>query len=170
MHGVLCGEDVGFGESEATVQSDDVQGLVQLLMATGQMPPEKQVLVEDEGKNILRLNRYLYRVQPVRERTAEAVTLEAMSLDADRTPVSEIDISTKTASVNMESFVEMLQSELVCIWGECHNIRERQRVKKQREDEEEYERNPPLWKRTWQQVTSPFSGGTRGSDSDAEKT
>ena len=47
--------------------------------------------------------------------------------------------------LDLAAFVELLTSEMVCVWGECHNIRERKRLQKQHVEAEEYASNPPAW-------------------------
>ena len=47
--------------------------------------------------------------------------------------------------LDLAAFVELLTSEMVCVWGECHNIRERRRLQKQHAEAEEYASNPPAW-------------------------
>lgn len=52
-------------------------------------------------------------------------------------------------SVDLAQFCEMLTSDLVCVWGECHRIAERKRLAKVREEEEDYRRNPPFYAKAW---------------------
>ena len=47
--------------------------------------------------------------------------------------------------LDLAAFVELLTSEMVCVWGECHNIRERKRLEKQHREAQEYANNPPFW-------------------------
>ena len=49
------------------------------------------------------------------------------------------------ARVDLAAFIELLTSDPVCVWGECHNIRDRLQRDKARKEAEEYERNPPAW-------------------------
>lgn len=50
------------------------------------------------------------------------------------------------------------QGEVVCVWGECHLISERNRQKKLAEEMEERARNPPWYTRAWNTISG--SGGT----------
>jgi len=67
----------------------------------------------------------------------------APSMDATAAPPQ------RPESVDLAQFCEMLTSELVCVWGECYRVAERKRLAKQREEDEEYRRNPPWYARAW---------------------
>ena len=145
--------------------------LLHALMASGQVPPDKCVAVEDEGKGPLGIARSWYRVPPVREVTAQDwcdLLLRGEYPGSSSPPSSEpssegeAPSSPPATSVDLGQFIEMLQSELVCVWGECHRINERRRLQKLRDDEEETRLNPPWYRRVWSAVSGGGGGGGSG--------
>jgi len=212
-------------------------------MATGQVPAEKRIYVHDEGKNSLGVAKSWYRIQPVREWSADewcdillrgqyagattmtshgpmppppplpagqhvpaaSSTHEVAGADAQvgvpaAAPLSPSNVpagwqqyfdpsngrpyyadarghttwgqprhasedcapeeraiganatTPVPETVDLAQFCEMLTSELVCIWGECHRIAERKRLAKQREEDDEYRKNPPWYARAWSSI------------------
>lgn len=55
--------------------------------------------------------------------------------------------------VDLERFIELMQSNTACVWGECYQVNERKRLLKEAADAEEYARNPPWYRRAWNTVS-----------------
>ena len=133
--------------SEPRVPGERVVELLRALIATGQIPPEKLVCTIDEGRNILGIQHSWYRTPEVREFHAEELCEPFLS------GPSVEDVQTDaTGSVDLAQFCEMLVSERVCVWGECHRIAERKRQQKLREEAELDRLNPPFYRRWWNAV------------------
>jgi len=150
----------------------ELGALIECLRLTGQVPVEKQVSVDDEGKNELGIARAWYRVQPVHEFSGAELLSEALAAIASAAsppahapeagpvePAAEAETAKPEGLVvdplgapasqeevrDVEAFMAVMTSSQVCIWGECFLIAERRRAQKKREENEEYERNPPSW-------------------------
>ena len=125
--------------------------LLHTLMATGQVPPEKFVRVADEGKNILGIERSWYQVPPVDEHTPEGWAAGLLEDHYGVAPAAEGEAPSAGMPdrIDFENFVLMLQSRRVCLWGECFQIAERQRLQKLKDDADELVRNPPWYRRAW---------------------
>ena len=120
----------------------------------------QRVCVVDEGRTeLLGVPRCYLRPQPVREVAAcewvaqwQAGGDMGGDMGGDAGGSGAAAAGSAAAAADLEgarlelaAFVQLLTSEAVCVWGECHNIKERQRLQKQREDADEYARNPPKW-------------------------
>ena len=57
-----------------------------------------------------------------------------------------------SSRVDLERFVEMMQSNTACVWGECYQVNERRRLLKDAAEAEEYAKNPPWYRRAWNAV------------------
>ena len=152
MHAVLAEPDSG------GVRTERLTALLDALKETGQVPVEQRVCTVDEGKGALGVPLNYLRPQPVREYAASEWVAQWLQgseaaggssgpsaapsvprgadLQRDADPEVELDLA---------AFVELLTSEMVCVWGECHNIRERKRLEKQHREAQEYANNPPFW-------------------------
>ena len=85
--------------------------------------------------------------------TGQLEDLDGSGVDADNGNLEvKSTVETRPTSVDLGQFCEMMTSDLVCIWGECHRIAERKRLAKKREEDEDYQRNPPWYKRVWDSV------------------
>jgi hypothetical protein len=158
MFELLAGDD-------GAVRAERFAALLRTLMATGQLPPEKFVHTVDEGRHEqLRIERSWYRIPPVREWTAEEWTELLLEQTAAEGVAEEGERSAERARViDLDRFQRMLTSETVCLWGECDRIRERLRMQQKREEDEEYERNPPFYAKAWRAIR-----GTGGAAPPAE--
>ena len=54
--------------------------------------------------------------------------------------------------VELEAFISMLQSDRVCLWGECFQISERRRLARLKAEADEYAANPPWYRRAYNTV------------------
>lgn len=142
MHQALC------VPGEEGVRRAALTALLDALKETGQLPVEQRVATIDEGKDALGVPRSYYLTQPVREYAADEWAVQLLPSTAAEVG-AEVESGAPPAAaegvVDLGAFVEMLTSEMVCVWGECNNIRERKRLQKQREEADEYARNPPAW-------------------------
>ena len=180
MYDLLCG-----GDSDAGVESSTLAPLLQVLMATGQVPPEKMVHVVDVGKDPVfnYFSRSWYLAQPVQEFTAEQWAAELLAAHGiaeparatEEDPSAAESVAAAAASdsptqqaqpatiakerIDRTDFINMMQSERVCLWGECYQIRERLKLQKQRDEAEEALANPPWYHRAWNAVSGVFSSG-----------
>jgi hypothetical protein len=163
------------GDSGGGVPVALLAPLLRMLVATGQVPPEKVVCVEDEGRDAVGVQRSWYRVPPVREFTAEewaaalleehcGVAAAASDGAADGARGAQA-VAAPPEHIELEQFAAMLQSQRVCLWGECYQISERRRLSKLKEEAEEYARNPPWYRRAWNAVSAPFGGGKAAAQS-----
>jgi len=140
-----------------------------VLAASGQVPPDKQVALDGVGRNALGVDRSWYVEQPaVSYSAAELADAAAAELAAEGTApppawwqfwkASEGAVADAARAkggggaagglpptVDRPTFERLLVSDAVCLWGECHLIRERERIAKRRAEAEEYERSPPSW-------------------------
>jgi len=160
--------------SEAAAGAPQLHGeglpqLLDVLSSTGQLPAEKLVCVEDEGKNEMGISRSWYKIQQAHEFTGTELAVSAVQAllrpEGAATPPSEGEGAAphvpaaealpetadeqravlRSTRLDVEQFVQLLQSQQVCVWGECRLIAERAKLEKQRREAEEYERNPPKW-------------------------
>ena len=155
-------------QRDGGVPTELLAPLLRALVATGQVPPDKVVRVEEHGKNPLGIERSWYQVASVREYTAEdwvEALLEehygggaAASGGADTDAGGEaLDAAAGAASaravvperIELATFIEMLQSNRVCLWGECFQIVERRKLARLKEEADELVRNPPWYRRVW---------------------
>jgi len=158
MHAALVegGDAEPGGDAAPGVPSIRLAPLLQALMATGQVPPEKCVCVEHEGRNVVGIERSWYRVAPVREYTAEEWAEELLSEhDASAAGGGEA-AAAASDRIDFDRFVSMMESPRVCLWGECYQIAERRRLAKLKIDADEALRNPPFYRRAWNAI---FGGG-----------
>ena len=129
-----------------------------MLRKAGQVPVEQRVCTVDEGKSALGVPLNYLRPQPVREYAASewvAQWLQGSEAAGGRSEPSAAPSAPRHADLqrdadpevelDLAAFVELLTSEMVCVWGECHNIRERKRLEKQHREAQEYASNPPFW-------------------------
>jgi len=157
-------------DGRRAVSAEKIEPLLASLIATGQVPPEKQVEVINEGKNELGFGRDWYRVQPVVRLTSADWAAQVLQPPAAEPPGAEEASEPVTAPesppldrVELEQFIQMLQGDVVCIWGECHLIHERKRQKKIAEEIAESARNPSWSTRAWNAVFG--SSGTPVAES-----
>ena len=142
------------GSSDPHVPREQLVELLRALIATGQIPPEKLVCTMDEGRNMLGIQHAWYRIPEVREFRAEELCEPFLNDRANEPskacePGGEnVQVNGKS-SVDLSKFCEMLVSERVCVWGECHRIAERKRQQKLREEAELDRLNPPFYRRWW---------------------
>jgi len=150
MHAMLAEPDSG------GVRTGRLTALLDALKETGQVPVEQRVCTVDEGKNQLGVPLNYLRPQPVREYVASEWVAQWLqgslaagdssepSTEPPAAPAVPRDADLEV-ELDLAAFVELLTSEMVCVWGECHNIRERKRLQKQHVEAEEYASNPPAW-------------------------
>ena len=150
MHAMLAEPDSG------GVRTERLTALLDALKETGQVPVEQRVCTVDEGKNQLGVPLNYLRPQPVREYVASEWVAQWLqgslaagdssepSTEPPAAPAVPRDADLEV-ELDLAAFVELLTSEMVCVWGECHNIRERKRLQKQHVEAEEYASNPPAW-------------------------
>ena len=152
MHALLAEPAAGHSQGGG-VRAERLTALLDALKETGQVPVEQRVCTVDEGKSQVGVPLCYLRPQPVREFAASEWVAQglpepqAVSGSSEPPAVSasvrcDADLE---AGLDLEAFVELLTSEMVCVWGECHNIRERKRLQKQHVEAEEYASNPPKW-------------------------
>ena len=157
MYHSLAVSDADEGSaSTAGVPSSLLVQLLDALMVTGQVPPEKVVCVEDEGRDALGIQRSWYRVPPVREYTADEWAAALLQEHPPSSAVAGADdagVAAAEARIDFERFVAMMESQRVCLWGECYQINERRRLAKLKDDAEEALRDPPFYRRMWNMVT-----------------
>lgn len=141
MHDVLATQDA--------IPVERLTSLLDALRLTGQVPIEQRVETVDEGTNQAGVPLNYYTVPPVREfGGAEWVSQwiaqgeEGVGGEAGAAATAAVRAG---GGVDLADFVSLLTSEMVCVWGECNNIREKARLDKQRKEAEEYARNPPAW-------------------------
>lgn len=131
-------------DGRPVVTRDSFVRLLRNLMITGQVPSERQVEVDDGGKNSLGLSRSWYEEERSWELDAEG--LAAIVLEAEARPAEAAEARPVEArELEAEQFIALLTAKRVCVWGECHEIARRQRVAKEAAEAAEYERNPPAW-------------------------
>ena len=154
MHDLLATPDA------AAVPVERLTSLLDALRSTGQVPIEQRVETVDEGANPAGVPLNYYTVQPVREFGGADWVSQWMAQGAEGAGGEAGAAATAAAraggGVDLADFVSLLTSEMVCVWGECNNIREKARLDKQRKEAEEYARNPPAW-HFWK--WSVFGGG-----------
>eukprot|EP00908_Phaeocystis_cordata_P005577 Transcript_16074.p2 GENE.Transcript_16074~~Transcript_16074.p2 ORF type:complete len:287 (+),score=87.52 Transcript_16074:333-1193(+) len=147
MHALLAEPSAAGGEEG--VRPERMCELLDALKETGQVPVEQRVCTVDEGHNQLGIPLSYLRPQPVREFEASEWVAQWLQGggggEQSATPDPAPAAFPEGTRVELAAFIEMLTSESVCVWGECDNIRERKRLQKQREDADEYARNPPKW-------------------------
>jgi len=154
MHALLT--EPGAGEGGG-VRVERLTALLDALKETGQVPVEQRVCTVDEGKNLLGVPLSYLRPQPVREFAASEWVAQYLqgpqvaggssepSTEPPAASASVLRDADLEVDLDLAAFVELLTSEMVCVWGECHNIRERKRLQKQHVEAEEYASNPPSW-------------------------
>ena len=136
--------------SSSTLATDTVIDVVDSFVASGQIPVEKVVQSEQLGKGAIGIERSWYTIEPARQLTGanllQAAQEEVFLGNVDGSK-SEVTARGKegTNEMDLESFISLLVSDAVCVWGECHNIAERKRKERQKEEADEYARNPPKW-------------------------
>ena len=87
-------------------------------------------------------------------KATEPLTLSTRSSSDSAAPQKEVQLlplseSTRDVEegtrIELERFLEMMQSERACIWGECHRIAERRALEKEAQAAEEYAASPPWY-------------------------
>ena len=158
------GADAADGDDGRRVDAAAVAPLLATLATTGQLPPEQQVCTVDVGRvHITELPKIssslpgswswarTWYIQPdVREFSpAELVARSADGVGpgepgaadaADGAPAEAL-----RRQLSCDEFVALLESQTVCAWGECRQIAIRRRQQRERDEADEYERNPPSW-------------------------
>ena len=145
-----------------SIDTDTLRRLLDALMLTGQMPPEKIVHVHDAGElsllGVTSVRRSWYTVEEASAATPAELCEDLMALTAD-------DAATAAQAdgpgrVELERFIAMMQSERACIWNECRRIAERRALEKEALEAEEYAANPPFYQRWYNAVAG--GGGSSG--------
>ena len=154
------------------MEASSLKGLMEVLMRTGQMPPSKMVHVEDPGKidvlGLTSIQRSWYTIAQCEVATPSEMSDDLVVLTqqqpqsssssssdsaAPQKEVQLLPLSESTRDVEegtrieLERFLEMMQSERACIWGECHRIAERRALEKEAQAAEEYAASPPWYSR-----------------------
>ena len=115
-----------------------------------QVPPEKFVYVEDEGRYpVVNVQRSWFRVPPTREFTPDEWAVSLLHEHGALMPADD----DAAALIDLERFVAMMQSDRVCLWGECYQIAERRRLAKLKAEADELVANPPFYRRAWNFVS-----------------
>eukprot|EP00962_Isochrysis_galbana_P030720 scaffold9973_cov125-Isochrysis_galbana.AAC.7 len=163
--------------------------VLSVLTATGQVPPEKQVALDQVGTNALGLDRSWYVQQPaVTYSAAELADAAVTELAAEGKPVppswyqfwrwgeerAVADAGRAAAGdapgasnggglqerLDRELFGRLLVSNSICLWGECHLIAERKRIQRRREEARLAEATPPPAWHFWKWGSAGKGGET----------
>jgi hypothetical protein len=173
-----------------TASADAFLQTLSVLTATGQVPPEKQVALDQLGSNALGLDRSWYVQQPavtfspaeladaaMTELAAEGQPVppswyqfwrwgeERAVADAGRAAGAGIPPGTSGGGglperLDRELFGRLLVSNTICLWGECHLIAERKRIQRRREEAREAAATPPPAWHFWKWGSSSKQGET----------
>ena len=157
------GADAADGDDGRRVDAAAVAPLLATLATTGQLPPSSRCAPSTSAASHHRAAEDLvvapgswswartWYIQPdVREFSpAELVARLADGVGpgepgaadaADGAPAEAL-----RRQLSCDEFVALLESQTVCAWGECRQIAIRRRQQRERDEADEYERNPPSW-------------------------
>ena len=112
--------------------------LLRDLMRTGQVPSERQVGVDDGGKNALGVSRSWYTVSTAWELTPEElaeVSLAEVAVgggdkgggEGGGEGGDERGLERKEG-LEVEAFIKLLTGKRLCVWGECEQVARRERI------------------------------------------
>lgn len=177
------------GGAPATASADAFLQTLSVLTATGQVPPEKQVALDQLGSNALGLDRSWYVQQPtVTYSPAELADAAVTELAASGQPeppswyqfwrwgeeraVADAGRAAGEGGapaagggglpeqLDRELFGRLLVSNAICLWGECHLIAERKRIQRRREEARQADASPPPAWQFWKWDSSSKQGDT----------
>eukprot|EP00967_Tisochrysis_lutea_P091189 scaffold130803_cov25-Tisochrysis_lutea.AAC.1 len=163
------GATVADGEIEGRISAEKFVRTLGVLTATGQVPPEKQVALDDIGADSLGIDRSWYLQQPaIKYSAAELADAAVTELAREGLPAppswyqfwrwgekGAVADAARAADEEGKSglpdqldrayFGRLLVSDAICLWGECHLIAERKRIQRRKEEALKAESSPPAW-------------------------